>query len=92
MAASTAAKGKFFVDTKKLDEMMKEALEQERDYKLRNDAKFRATEQKTATYEEFKGIVDLAHLKPLTKTDQNDSSANGTAKSIRAPWTPLDKK
>jgi Dynein attachment factor N-terminus len=51
---AAAAKSKFYVDTAKLEELMKEALEQERDYRLRNDAKFRATEQKAATYEAFK--------------------------------------
>ena len=46
--------GKFHVDTRRLSELMKEAVEHEHDYRLRNDAKFRATEQKAATYAEFK--------------------------------------
>ena len=47
-------------------------------FKLENDAKFRAVDQKVATYEEFKGIVDGAHLKSLGRKENVDSilSAN----------------
>ncbi|XP_005187717.1 coiled-coil domain-containing protein 103-like [Musca domestica] len=36
---------------------------------LRNDAKLRAVNN-TKTYDEFKDIVDAAHLKPITKQDK----------------------
>ena len=42
-------------------------------FKLENAAKFRAVEQKVGSYEEFKGIVDGCHLKPLDKKEEIDS-------------------
>lgn len=38
-------------------------------YQLQNDAKFRAVKS-SQTYDEFKGIVDAAHLQPLTQSDK----------------------
>ncbi|CAD7012598.1 unnamed protein product [Ceratitis capitata] len=38
-------------------------------YELRNDAKLRAVNS-TQTYEEFKDIVDAAHLQPVSKQDK----------------------
>ncbi|XP_004517779.1 coiled-coil domain-containing protein 103 [Ceratitis capitata] len=38
-------------------------------YELRNDAKLRAVNT-TQTYEEFKDIVDAAHLQPVSKQDK----------------------
>ncbi|EDX15515.1 coiled-coil domain-containing protein 103 [Drosophila simulans] len=38
-------------------------------YELRNDAKLRAV-YNTQSYEEFKNIVDAAHLRPVTKGDK----------------------
>ncbi|XP_061397797.1 coiled-coil domain-containing protein 103 [Musca vetustissima] len=38
-------------------------------HSLRNDAKLRAVNN-TKSYEEFKDIVDAAHLKPITKQDK----------------------
>ena len=40
---------------------------------LENAAKFRATAQRVGTYDEFKGIVDGCHLKPLAKGEDIDS-------------------
>lgn len=40
-------------------------------YDLRNDAKFRAVKS-SQTYDEFKGIVDAAHLQPLTWSDKRN--------------------
>lgn len=54
---STAAKPEFWVDTRALEKEIEEALERDRDYRLRNDAKFRAAAQKSATYEEFKYLL-----------------------------------
>lgn len=41
-------------------------------YKLRNDAKLRAVTTST-TFEEFKDIVDAAHLQPLSRSDKTNS-------------------
>ncbi|XP_062132825.1 coiled-coil domain-containing protein 103 [Drosophila sulfurigaster albostrigata] len=38
-------------------------------YYLRNDAKLRAVNN-TQNYEEFKDIVDAAHLRPVTRQDK----------------------
>lgn len=41
-------------------------------YYLQNDAKLRAVTS-TKTYEEFKEIVDAAHLRPLDKFDKQNA-------------------
>lgn len=41
-------------------------------YKLKNDAKLRAVTS-TKTYDEFKDIVDAAHLQPLNRSDKSNS-------------------
>lgn len=41
-------------------------------YNLQNDAKLRAVTS-TKTYDEFKAIVDAAHLQPLDKSDKQNS-------------------
>lgn len=40
--------------------------------KLQNDAKLRAVNS-TKTYDEFKDIVDAAHLQPLSKSDKKNA-------------------
>lgn len=40
--------------------------------KLQNDAKLRAINT-TKTYDEFKDIVDAAHLQPLNRTDKQNA-------------------
>lgn len=40
--------------------------------KLQNDAKLRAVTS-TKSYDEFKDIVDAAHLQPLSRTDKTNS-------------------
>lgn len=42
-------------------------------YDLRNEAKFRAVKS-SKTYDEFKDIVDAAHLQPLSQTDKRNAS------------------
>lgn len=37
-----------------LEEELRKAIREEEDYKLRNDAKFRAVNQNVATYKDFK--------------------------------------
>ena len=55
------------INFKRLDEAVQGALEAEAKYTRENDAKFRAVAQKVATYEEFEGIVQGAHIKPMTE-------------------------
>ncbi|XP_055855434.1 coiled-coil domain-containing protein 103 [Episyrphus balteatus] len=40
---------------------------------LRNDAKLRAV-YTSKSYDEFKDIVDAAHLKPITRKDKSDAT------------------
>ncbi|XP_031618371.1 coiled-coil domain-containing protein 103 [Contarinia nasturtii] len=40
--------------------------------KLQNDAKLRAVNS-TKTYDEFKDIVDAAHLQPLSRSDKKNT-------------------
>lgn len=54
-------------------------------YDLQNDAKLRAVTSST-TYEEFKDIVDAAHLTPLSKFDKKN------AKTKTRLWNPLTKE
>lgn len=53
-------------------------------YNLQNDAKLRAVTS-TKTYEEFKDIVDAAHLRPLDKFDKKN------AKTKSRLWNTLAK-
>ena len=43
-----------FIDVDKLERELSSALEADRKYSRENDAKFRAVNQKVATYEEFR--------------------------------------
>lgn len=54
-------------------------------YDLRNDAKLRAVTS-TKTYEEFKDIVDAAHLRPLDKHDKQN------ARTKSRLWNTLAKQ
>lgn len=49
-----------------------ELVQQENVYNLQNDAKLRAVTS-TKTYDEFKAIVDAAHLRPLDKSDKQNA-------------------
>lgn len=51
---------------------------------LQNDAKLRAVNS-TKTYDEFKDIVDAAHLQPLTTSEQKD------AKTYSRLWNSIAK-
>ncbi|XP_043267109.1 coiled-coil domain-containing protein 103 [Venturia canescens] len=52
-----------------LEEELHEALRADELYALQNDAKFRAIEQSVPTYEDFRQMVNAAHLKPLERKD-----------------------
>ncbi|CBY08446.1 unnamed protein product [Oikopleura dioica] len=64
---------------------IEELIAKEDRYQLENSAKFRAVDQRVATYDEFKGIVDGSHLQALDRKEQVDS--------ILAPnkhcWNPV---
>lgn len=57
------------IDFSKLEKELFAAVEEDARYQRENDAKFRAVEQKVASYEEFKDIVAASHLRPLEKKD-----------------------
>ena len=79
-AASLSATFQFFfsfrvmsegdgIDFRKLEKELALAVEADAKYVRENDAKFRAVEQRVASYEEFRDIVNAAHLKPLERKD-----------------------
>ena len=57
------------IDFRKLEKELALAVEADAKYVRENDAKFRAVEQRVASYEEFRDIVSAAHLKPLERKD-----------------------
>lgn len=57
-------------------------IHQDELYDMRNSAKLRAVKS-SKTYDEFKNIVDAAHLKPLDKEDKNKTKT----KSLL--WNPV---
>ncbi|XP_029159408.1 coiled-coil domain-containing protein 103 [Nylanderia fulva] len=69
------------VDYKRLEEELHAALAEDELYKLQNDAKIRAVEQGTPTYEHFRQMVNGAHLKSL---DRNDMKPK-----IGVQWNPM---
>ena len=57
------------VDFTKLEREFNAAVEADAKYQRENDAKFRAVEQRVASYEEFRDIVAASHLRSLDKKD-----------------------
>jgi len=70
------------IDFRKLEKELALAVEADAKYVRENDAKFRAVEQRVASYEEFRDIVSAAHLKPLERKDITGE------KSRKQPWNP----
>ncbi|XP_012581619.1 PREDICTED: coiled-coil domain-containing protein 103 [Condylura cristata] len=70
---------KHTIDFKALEKELQAALAADEKYKRENAAKFRAVEQRVASYEEFRGIVLASHLKPLERKDK----IGGT---MAVPW------
>ncbi|XP_054449261.1 coiled-coil domain-containing protein 103 [Pteronotus mesoamericanus] len=58
------------IDFKALEKELQAALTADEKYQRENAAKFRAVEQRVASYEEFRGIVLASHLKPLERKDK----------------------
>ncbi|XP_066499010.1 coiled-coil domain-containing protein 103 [Hoplias malabaricus] len=71
-----------FIDFSALEREFQAAVEADKKYQRENDAKFRAVQQKVATYEEFRDIVLASHLKPL---DRNDKASAPR----KQPWNPV---
>ncbi|XP_043859706.1 coiled-coil domain-containing protein 103 isoform X2 [Dromiciops gliroides] len=58
------------IDFRALEKELQAALAADEKYRRENAAKFRAVEQKVASYEEFRDIVLASHLKPLERKDK----------------------
>ncbi|XP_006897890.1 PREDICTED: coiled-coil domain-containing protein 103 [Elephantulus edwardii] len=58
------------INFKALEKELQAALNADEKYTRENAAKFRAVEQRVASYEEFRAIVLASHLKPLEKKDK----------------------
>lgn len=65
-----------------LHSVCRSQIQQDVLYDVRNSAKIRAVAN-TKNYDEFKNIVDAAHLKPLDKHDKN------TTKTKNLIWNPV---
>lgn len=61
-------------DLENIQEICLRKIKNDELYEVRNLAKIRAVNS-VKSYEEFKGIVDAAHLKPLSKEDKNNVPA-----------------
>ncbi|XP_014217436.1 coiled-coil domain-containing protein 103-like [Copidosoma floridanum] len=57
------------VDFESLESELEDALKTDELYKVQNDAKLRAMEQRVPTYDHFRGMVLTAHLKPLDRSE-----------------------
>ncbi|KAF7990203.1 hypothetical protein HCN44_000008 [Aphidius gifuensis] len=62
------------LDLEDLEEELQKALNEDTLYDLQNDAKLRAIEQKVPTYEQFRQMVQAAHLKPLSQKEKLEKS------------------
>ncbi|XP_060536676.1 uncharacterized protein LOC132708379 [Cylas formicarius] len=60
---------------------LKSNLDSDKQYWLRNDAKIRAVVS-SKTYDEFRNIVDAAHLKSLSKDDIRTPKQNSWNKAL----------
>ncbi|XP_057336323.1 coiled-coil domain-containing protein 103 [Microplitis mediator] len=72
------------IDHEGLEEELEEALKEDSLYELRNKAKIRAIEQSVPTYEDFRQMVNGAHLKPLGPKDKMEK--------IKIPWNLSDRQ
>ncbi|CAO1419259.1 unnamed protein product [Diamesa serratosioi] len=68
-------------ELKNLEHQCIERIKSDELYQIRNDAKIRAVNS-TKNYDEFKDIVDAAHLKPLSREEKMNSCTK------RARWNP----
>lgn len=61
------------LDLHKLKKELCSTVAADQEYRLRNDAKIRAMQQRVSSYDEFREIVNAAHLKPLQKKEKLNS-------------------
>ncbi|XP_046611987.1 coiled-coil domain-containing protein 103 isoform X1 [Neodiprion virginianus] len=57
------------IDYEALEVELHDAVKADALYKLQNDAKIRAVEQRVPTYDQFRDMVSAAHLKPVERSD-----------------------
>ncbi|KAF5894502.1 coiled-coil domain-containing protein, partial [Clarias magur] len=69
------------IDFSALHEELARAVQADKKHRRENEAKLRAIQQKVASYEEFRDIVQASHLKPLDKKDKNAPR--------KQPWNPI---
>lgn len=69
------------INFSKLEQQIDSAVEADKMYWIRNEAKIRAVTNKVASYEEFEDIVKASHLKPLEKGDRISD-----IKVFKQPW------
>ncbi|GLV36217.1 uncharacterized protein CBL_08709 [Carabus blaptoides fortunei] len=62
---------------------LQDAVQADKLYWIRNDAKIRAVTT-AQTYEEFRNRVEAAHLSPLTKEDKSKPNEGGRSSWNRA--------
>ncbi|XP_051850826.1 coiled-coil domain-containing protein 103 [Antechinus flavipes] len=70
------------IDFRALEKELQAAVAADEKYQRENAAKFRAVEQKVASYEEFRDIVLASHLKPLERKDKMNIKKT-------VPWNSL---
>ncbi|KAM7535056.1 hypothetical protein Aperf_G00000104057 [Anoplocephala perfoliata] len=66
----------------RLEAELQQSVRQEQRHWHENDAKLRAVEQKVATYDEFRGIVDACELRPLNFKEVQEATKR------YASWAP----
>ncbi|XP_076239509.1 dynein axonemal assembly factor 19 [Calliopsis andreniformis] len=69
------------INYKNLEWELQGALRADNLYQLQNDAKLRAIEQNVPTYEDFRQMVNAAHLKPF--------KCNNSTYKIKGLWNPV---
>ncbi|XP_076174082.1 dynein axonemal assembly factor 19 [Ptiloglossa arizonensis] len=69
------------IDYKSLELELAEALKVDETYRLQNEAKLRAIEQNVPTYEDFRQMVNAAHLRPLERVD--------VTSKVKRSWNPV---
>ncbi|XP_047002769.1 coiled-coil domain-containing protein 103-like [Schistocerca americana] len=57
------------INVKELEAELQKKIDDDARYWRENDAKFRAIDQKVATYDEFRDMVKAAHLQPVKKRE-----------------------
>ncbi|VDN96397.1 unnamed protein product [Rodentolepis nana] len=66
------------LDVERLEYELRQSVRLEERRWHENDAKLRAVEQKVATYDEFKNMVDACELQPLTCKDVQEANKQNT--------------